>query len=185
MVPLLEISQEAGECCGWENGDSGVRMLSFIPSLQTLGRLWAFLGLTSLICKNEKDNAVDLIWLFYNFPLGISNIRKIWVCDGMHGNIIYGLISTEHHRWLCIFIAFLMHDWSGRDGQTCSGSVFKLFVARANSHHTTWRWEDWGIAPQVLCKYHLLATSQCSFEIFTHSTWYRAFQGLRCFNGFP
>ena len=90
MVLLLEISQEAEECYGWETVDA-----SFLSRLQTLDRLWDFLGLTALIYENRKDNAVAVIWLSDNFPLGISNNKDIWACDGTSREIIYALISTE------------------------------------------------------------------------------------------
>jgi hypothetical protein len=50
---------------------------SFLSRLQTLDRLGVFLGLTALIYENKKDNAVAVIWLSDNFPLGISNNKDI------------------------------------------------------------------------------------------------------------
>lgn len=95
MVPLLEISQEAEECCGWENVDSEVRMHhSYLDSRPWTG-YEVFWGLTALIYKNKKDNTIALIWLSDNFPLGISNNKDIWACDGTNREIIYALISTE------------------------------------------------------------------------------------------
>lgn len=38
MGPLLEISQEAEQCCSWESVDSRVRVLPFLSGLQVLDR---------------------------------------------------------------------------------------------------------------------------------------------------
>lgn len=108
-------------------GECGFRsqMLLFISWLQTLGRLWISLCLTSLISKNEEDNITDLVWLFYNSLLGISKNIKNWA-----GSATDKTSFRISFPWSvignCIFIAFLLYDRSGRERT----GPFRLCVTR-------------------------------------------------------
>ena len=68
---LLEISQEAEECYGWADTENR------IGTRAEAGQDQEAQARKLLRLKSKKDNAVAVIWLSDNFPLGISNNKDI------------------------------------------------------------------------------------------------------------